>query len=667
MKYFLLSSLFLTFLINVQAQVSINPFGIPADQSALLDISHDAEFPKGILIPRMDLGDILNIPSPAAGLMAYDTLSNRFMYYNGLDWIRIGEGHWFEVGPGIQSSPEYIGIGLPPDLLFSTKINSPTETAIGAFSGQLVPTTIPNVPAAVFGYGVNGSNGGHFEASDSGIGLLAANFGSGHTAKFLGGKVYIENFLGIGIENPASPLFVDGTTDIIGSFESTLNTTLELRRNGQQEGLLKIIAGEETNGFRIGKETGMSQGDVSLYNQGRALTLRHNGWFSFQTPGPADNLDITLNRDGVEHGSLSVSNDAVNAMNNVLTLGKPSNAGDLRFRNGLNYMVMEADGDVGIGTNSGSIFNPVENKLRVVSNKTTPAFSSNVSYTGTADVIAIEGKSVPAPGWGYGGRFEGGYYGLFSEAKGTTYAGDAIGVYAKASGSTGTRIALYATASGGTENWAGFFANGKVHIASTLLVGSTTGGSGYKLSVNGSIEAKSKIDINNANGDLKISLDTDVNGDSRITTDELQINGGSDFAERFDINNGHDNTLPTPGMLVSIDPLNPGQLHITSEAYDRKVAGIISGANGIKPGVFMGQLESIADGEYPVSLSGRVYVYATDENGPITPGDLLTSSSIPGHAMKVKEGTNSSGSIVGKAMTSLHHGQGFVLTLVSLQ
>ena len=33
-------------------------------------------------------------------------------------------------------------------------------------------------------------------------------------------------------------------------------------------------------------------------------------------------------------------------------------------------------------------------------------------------------------------------------------------------------------------------------------------------------------------------------------------------------------------MIVSIDPNKPGELVLSREAYDHKVAGIVSGANG---------------------------------------------------------------------------------------
>ncbi len=169
----------------------------------------------------------------------------------------------------------------------------------------------------------------------------------------------------------------------------------------------------------------------------------------------------------------------------------------------------------------------------------------------------------------------------------------------------------------------------------------------------------------NSHGDLTIELDSGYAGpDGRIITDELMITGGSDLSEQFDVAK-HMN--PVPGMLVSIDPDRPGKLRVTSVAYDKKVAGVISGAGGIKPGMMMGQRGTKADGALPVALTGRVYCMAVASNGAIEPGDMLTSSNVPGYAMKVTDHAKAAGAIIGKAMTSLKKGRGLVLVLVTLQ
>lgn len=166
------------------------------------------------------------------------------------------------------------------------------------------------------------------------------------------------------------------------------------------------------------------------------------------------------------------------------------------------------------------------------------------------------------------------------------------------------------------------------------------------------------------NGEFVFNPDVDGNGDSRFTTDELEIRGGSDLAEYFDI--AKEDSQPQPGMIVSIDPENEGKIMITSSPYDKKVIGIISGANGIETGMYMGQKGSIADGEFPIALSGRVYVLTNSESGNIIPGDFLTPSSSSGTAMKVTDFAKAQGSIIGKALTKPDK-KGYVLVLVNLQ
>ncbi|MHC4476443.1 MAG: hypothetical protein ACYTEL_12405 [Planctomycetota bacterium] len=154
------------------------------------------------------------------------------------------------------------------------------------------------------------------------------------------------------------------------------------------------------------------------------------------------------------------------------------------------------------------------------------------------------------------------------------------------------------------------------------------------------------------------------NEDGTVSVKTLEIRGGSDIAEPFNVKKTDE---PKAGMVLSIDSETPGKLKISEKAYDRCVAGIISGAGGINPGMLMSQLGTVADGEYPLALTGRVYCCADASNGPIEPGDLLTTSDTPGRAMKVTDYTKAQGAILGKAMSSLTSGRGLVLVLVTLQ
>jgi len=153
-----------------------------------------------------------------------------------------------------------------------------------------------------------------------------------------------------------------------------------------------------------------------------------------------------------------------------------------------------------------------------------------------------------------------------------------------------------------------------------------------------------------------------IGTDGTTTVKVLTITGGSDLAEPFPMGEGQ----IEKGSVVVIDPDHPGRLMRSRTAYDRKVAGIVSGANGIRPGIALHQEGALAGGEN-VALSGRVYVQAESSNGFIEPGDLLTTSDRPGFAMKVTDWDRAHGAVIGKAMSPLHEKQGTVLVLVTLQ
>jgi len=149
----------------------------------------------------------------------------------------------------------------------------------------------------------------------------------------------------------------------------------------------------------------------------------------------------------------------------------------------------------------------------------------------------------------------------------------------------------------------------------------------------------------------------------RTKTGTLEITAGSDLAERFDTET---DDVVEPGSIMVIDAMNAGKLKVSELPYDAKVAGIVSGAAGVKPGITL-QQDGVLEGKSLVAIAGRVYCKADAHAGPIEPGDLLTTSSTPGHAMKATDKNRSHGAIIGKAMSSLKKGTGLVLVLVNLQ
>jgi hypothetical protein len=153
-----------------------------------------------------------------------------------------------------------------------------------------------------------------------------------------------------------------------------------------------------------------------------------------------------------------------------------------------------------------------------------------------------------------------------------------------------------------------------------------------------------------------------VIGGNNVSVCTLTIRGGCDLAEPFPIKE----TEIEKGSVVVIDEEGSGRLKLSTRAYDTQVAGIVSGANGVNAGIALHQ-EGVIEGGKNVALTGRVYVQADASSSPIKPGDLLTTSDTPGHAMKVTDHAKAQGAILGKAMSVLKEGKGMVLVLVTLQ
>jgi hypothetical protein len=65
-----------------------------------------------------------------------------------------------------------------------------------------------------------------------------------------------------------------------------------------------------------------------------------------------------------------------------------------------------------------------------------------------------------------------------------------------------------------------------------------------------------------------------------------------------------------------------------------------------------------------LALMGRVYVKATAENGPIRVGDILTTASRPGYAMRCADLTRCNNAVVGKALEPLSEGEGYIEVLL---
>jgi len=155
-----------------------------------------------------------------------------------------------------------------------------------------------------------------------------------------------------------------------------------------------------------------------------------------------------------------------------------------------------------------------------------------------------------------------------------------------------------------------------------------------------------------------------VDGTGRVFADGGFQPSGADFAESVAVTG--DVSKYAPGDLLVIDPAAPRHLTLAQQPYSTLVAGIHS----TKPGILGSSRrvgEAAAKEEVPLAVVGIVPCNVSAENGPIQVGDLLVTSSTPGHAMKGTDRSRLVGAVVGKALESLEKGTAVIQVLVTLQ
>jgi hypothetical protein len=150
-----------------------------------------------------------------------------------------------------------------------------------------------------------------------------------------------------------------------------------------------------------------------------------------------------------------------------------------------------------------------------------------------------------------------------------------------------------------------------------------------------------------------------IKGDLNVTGDVKLVN--ADCAEDFDIS-CVDKVEPGTVMVLG----NEGALFESQQAYDKRVAGVISGAGDYKPAIVLDKRETEGNRQ-PIALMGKVFCKVDAQFGEIEVGDLLTTSSTPGHAMKADDPMKAFGAVIGKALRPLREGQGLIPILIALQ
>jgi hypothetical protein len=220
-----------------------------------------------------------------------------------------------------------------------------------------------------------------------------------------------------------------------------------------------------------------------------------------------------------------------------------------------------------------------------------------------------------------------------------TTPGAAVKVF-RAEGEQGDKVALAAFS----------VSNLGVFASSEQGVGLFATGGELAAQFEGGVEVTGQL---TCDGILHTKGDHIVDGDIQLA--------GADYAEDFDV---IDAGAAAPGTVMVLD--DSGGVRVSDRPYDRRVAGVVSGAGDYKPAIILDH-SAARENRRPLALMGKVFCMVDASEAPISIGDLMTTSSTPGHAMKALDSTRAFGAVIGKALRALNDGCGLVPILVALQ
>ena len=190
------------------------------------------------------------------------------------------------------------------------------------------------------------------------------------------------------------------------------------------------------------------------------------------------------------------------------------------------------------------------------------------------------------------------------------------------------------------------------------VTGSSAGGNGVQGMTTGTGVG---VIGSNSGGGLAGSFQGNVQVTGTVTVEQDIVLSNADCAEEFDVSSP---AGPESGTVMVIG--DDQALHPSSEPYDRRVAGVVSGAGDYKSALLLDRRASSRP-RSPVALVGKVCCKVDAQHGPVNVGDLLTTSPRPGHAMRAADQGRAFGAVIGKALQPLASGQGLIAILVALQ
>ena len=369
---------------SLMAQVGIGTTA--PDSSSMLDIQSTA---KGLLIPRMTLTERNSIPSPAQGLMVYQTDNTPgFYYYNGSTWSAIAvaeDDKWTVQGNNMyNANTGNVGIGTTApseilDIVGNAEINgdiymdaATTETrrvAVGdgrTGDGKSRVDLIGDATYTAFGLRLNRGGGVNAQSHlwHRGTGDFYIYAQEAADLKFVTNNstnmvLTSAGLLGIGTTTPSANLDIEGTSDgeEFLRFSSDRSWSFINRGTGAASSL-NLMSNVDAKGFYIQSADATNIAEFVVMNtdaNSRVNLVPDGGRVGIGTTTPGEMLEI--------NGNLKFSQNAVrdiigplNQSFRIVATPNDSNEGIIfSTDNGTTTeMFIQDGGNVGIGTTAPS-------------------------------------------------------------------------------------------------------------------------------------------------------------------------------------------------------------------------------------------------------------------------------------------------------------------------